>query len=103
MDKEFWASRARQHTINMAVRFKDGISNAVKNTKQYRGNVSRAEAKQHTQQRCIYKDMTSENAVIKYADKNKKICVLNFASYKNPGGQFLNGVSFNCVKCGFGL
>lgn len=35
---------------------------------------------------------TSSEAIKKFA-KNYRTCVLNFASYKNPGGQFLKGSS----------
>lgn len=41
----------------------------------------------------IVEDIDSVSAVIKYATENpdKKIAVLNFASYKNPGGGFIVG------------
>lgn len=35
-------------------------------------------------------DMTAEDAVMQYAG-NGKTCILNFASYKNPGGRFYDG------------
>ena len=45
----------------------------------------------------IVEDIDSVSAIYKYDNRRReeepynKICVLNFASYKNPGGAFLNG------------
>lgn len=36
-------------------------------------------------------DDTVEEAIVKAASEGKKVCVLNFASYKNPGGRFYDG------------
>lgn len=36
-------------------------------------------------------DLDSAAAVFHYYDKDKKMAVLNFASYKHPGGMFLQG------------
>lgn len=38
----------------------------------------------------IVEALKTEDAVFKYGEK-LRLCVLNFASYKNPGGGFLNG------------
>lgn len=38
-------------------------------------------------------DIDSVNSVIKESKGGKRVCVLNFASYKNPGGYFLQGSS----------
>lgn len=35
-------------------------------------------------------DITAEDAVMQYAGSSKT-CILNFASYKNPGGRFYDG------------
>lgn len=34
--------------------------------------------------------MTAEGVVMQYAGSSKT-CILNFASYKNPGGRFYDG------------
>lgn len=38
-------------------------------------------------------DMTTVQAIFQYADNDSTIAALNFASYKNPGGKFLEGSS----------
>lgn len=38
-------------------------------------------------------DIDSVSSVMKEAKPEKHVCVLNFASYKNPGGHFLGGSS----------
>ena len=39
-------------------------------------------------------DIDTVSAIFAYTSQNKKkICVLNFASYKNPGGKFIEGSS----------
>lgn len=45
--------------------------------------------------RILFIPMTTENAIFKFTNqyKSRKICALNFASYKHPGGMFFNGSS----------
>ena len=38
----------------------------------------------------VVENMTTTDAVSKYKH-DEKLCVLNFASYKKPGGGFING------------
>lgn len=39
----------------------------------------------------IYEDLTTEEALFKYASMGRSVVVLNFASYFYPGGGFLSG------------
>jgi len=93
--KEYWAEKenraiqAKKHTEEMEQKYQKQIITSAKETMRYNpefsifvrnpGNISYEVI-----------DMDSVQAVIKYA-KNHRAAVLNFSSYKNPGGMFLKG------------
>lgn len=84
VDKEKRAEIAQKHTEVMQEHFNMGIQASVTETKIY-GNDSFVDKDMEI----IIEDIDSVGAIIKYESKN--MAVLNFASYKNPGGMFLNG------------
>lgn len=47
--------------------------------------------KRFDQTKVFLMDCTVEQAIINASKMGKKICVLNFASYKSPGGKFYDG------------
>lgn len=87
--KDELAKKAVSHTKEMSKRYKDAISLSIKNTKVYDrqpdlktlGDLPKIEVV----------DLDSVSAVHKYSSEN--IAVLNFASYKFPGGGFIKGSS----------
>ena len=87
-DKESRAKEAMIHTKSMISHFSKEIQNSINNTNIYdQGFESKLNIKRGTN--IILENLDSVSAAAKY---NKgKVAILNFASYKNPGGMFLNG------------
>lgn len=87
--KDELAKKAVSHTKEMSKKYKDEISLSVKNTKVYDrqpnlktlGDLPKIEVV----------DLDSVSAIHAYSSEN--MAVLNFASYKFPGGGFLRGSS----------
>lgn len=71
----------------MFVHYKKAIAKAIVNSKIYDHVENIVIRKQATVVEVV--DMKTLDAVVKY--KEGKTCVLNFASFKNPGGGFLKG------------
>lgn len=89
------AAKARTHTQQMAEMYPNRIKRAVKESVIYG-----MEAKDPNPHKCDHLKITknsymgtdSVSALMKTKSKDK-IAVLNYASYKNPGGMFYNGSS----------
>lgn len=87
--KDELAKKAVSHTKEMSKKYKDEISLSIKNTKVYdrqsdlktSGDLPKIEVV----------DLDSVSAIHKYSSKD--MAVLNFASYKFPGGGFIKGSS----------
>lgn len=89
--KEELKKKAIAHTGTMAKNHAKEISTSVKTTKIYN-----LDFKRNWENKCediLTVQTDSVSALFLDECKNKKVCVLNFASYKNPGGMFLNGSS----------
>lgn len=89
--KEDFAEQAKKHTENMKLLFSSEIENSIKNTIEYNNEVMSTENKTKFDTAFYLEDMDSVSAIFEFKNKDEKIAVLNFASYKNPGGGFLNG------------
>ena len=98
VNKEKRAEKAREHTQLMEYYYGDEIKDIVEfDTKEYSDGFEinhKTYTREHTE--FILEDTDSVSAILKYAteydDENLyNTAVLNFASYKNPGGQFING------------
>ena len=104
--KSYWADKdqkkeqARIHTAKMEQFFKKEIEECVKKTKVYddaevykcnKGFLNNQEliTESYKKPGIIIEDIDSVSAILKYA--KEKTTVLNFASYKEPGGMFLQG------------
>lgn len=88
-DKEKRAEQARKHTEKMQEDHGDLIVNAIKRTICYSPEHQfNKQAKKRTS--IIIDDTDSVSAVFKY-ETGYRNAVLNFSSYKNPGGMFING------------
>lgn len=89
---------AKQHTKEMEEKYKDEIINSIKNTKEYKDispvpevNNSR---KENTKIRIL--DLDSVTALFSTVLSSQEsispnVAILNFASYKHPGGMFIEG------------
>ena len=98
--KEELKAKATKHYKMMEAGMKEEISECVKNTKIYGGDGAAvaAVAKKDTDD---INAQTRMNVVVDHLDtvrsmlahRDGKTAVLNFASYKNPGGKFMEGSS----------
>lgn len=96
--KEYWddqkkrAELAKQHTEEMEKQHRVRIGVSAEETKIYTGGKKfkpDLTDRQGSTPKVIVADADSVSAIFTYADG--KTAVLNFASYKNPGGMFLQG------------
>lgn len=87
--KDEMAYKAQMHTSTMAVRYEKEIEEAIKNSVIY-NNKNEFKKPIPGDTKIILEDLTTSSAIYKYIDMSK-IAVLNFASYKNPGGYFIDG------------
>lgn len=81
--------KAKKHVEFITDRYKDEIDAAIKATTEYRGVVPVTTLRKNNDMKIEVVDMGTEEAVSKYTDG--KVVVLNFASYKHPGGRFIDG------------
>ena len=92
-DKEKRAEQARKHTKEMTEKYSRCIGTSILATKiydtDYFENIEFEEDIEEVNTEIIVEDIDSVSAVMKYG--NPSSAVLNFSSYKNPGGMFING------------
>lgn len=89
VDKDNRAKVAREHTKEMSSKYKDEIDKSIQGTKIYDVGFCCDKTDIKDSMNIVIEDIDSVSAVLKYGDDNTAI--LNFSSYKNPGGMFLNG------------
>ena len=90
-DKEKRAEQARKHTKEMKQVYSGRIKDSIKNSTIY--DVDFQCNKTHSCKMDIIVEATdSVSAIINHTkDCKNRMAVLNFSSYKNPGGMFING------------
>lgn len=95
--KEYWSEKekraeyAKEHTKEMEQIYGENIKESVKNTVIYDTDF-KCDKTYSCETEIVVEAADSVSAVINYADGSKnRVAVLNFASYKNPGGMFING------------
>lgn len=87
--KDELAKKAVTHTREMSKKYKDEIASSIKNTIVYDRQPNLKTSGDLPKIEVV--DLDSVNAVHKYSSEN--MAVLNFASYKFPGGGFMRGSS----------
>lgn len=101
--KEYWdnkekrAEKAQKWTQTMAKQYPVAIKRAIASTVTYSEDFCFQNKVRKLDTEIEVVDMDSVSAIKKEAkiieeeSENKRLAVLNFASYKNPGGMFING------------
>lgn len=84
------SSQAVAHTREVSEKYKKEIDFSKRNTIVYTESVRNLVKRTHVVPKNEVSEMDSVSAILKNSDSGK-IAVLNFASYKNPGGMFLEG------------
>lgn len=85
------AKLAKQHTQTMERTHADDIMASVTGSVIYGPKMPDTDGKTGHPD-FVYEDLDTVSSVMKHA-MDRHLCVLNFASYKNPGGGFLAGSS----------
>ena len=91
VNKEERAGLALAHTKEMEDLYKNEIEDCINETEVYNANSKFIEKRLNDKQIIIVDEIDSVGAVFKYVNINEITAVLNFASYNNPGGNFING------------
>ncbi len=94
-EKEERAEQAKRHTEEMEKVYGKEIQESIKNTVFYLLDFESEKFQNEKEVPCGNCEIKVEaqdsvTAILNYAGKNRT-AVLNFASYKNPGGMFING------------
>lgn len=94
LKKEERAEYARKHTKEMEQKYEREIEDCFRNSKIYGPDfiIEKNKLQNKHMMSILLDDLDSVSAVMDYT-KDKRTAVLNFASYKNPGGNFINGSS----------
>lgn len=90
LDRDSNSAKAKEHTELMARKYKEEIDDAVNETITYFTDFYYKKAARNGKRRIHIDDMNTELAALKYRCGEKR-ALLNFASYENPGGCFLEG------------
>lgn len=95
--KDYWNNKdqrakvAREHTKEMENKYGRAIYTSISGSKIYDTDFTTKvdSEKVNEKMQILVDDLDSVSAIYKHG--NGKTAVLNFSSYKNPGGMFLNG------------
>ena len=87
--KEIRIENAKKHNKEMINNYKDEIKYSVEHSKIYDRNKQSFEKK--SKGNPLFDLMKADTVSALFTYKNKNVCLLNFASYRNPGGGFLKG------------
>lgn len=92
-DKEKRAEQARKHTKEMQNEYSGKIKESIRDTIYYFPEFKSKKNTENKDTEVIIDDIDSVSAILKYQKVtiNGRLAVLNFSSYKNPGGMFING------------
>lgn len=92
-NKQDRKQKAIIHTKEMSQKYKDEINHAIISTKIYGPEDVEIKTSCKDINKMFYAvdSIDSVSAIFKYYKDDTKMAVLNFASYKKPGGGFING------------
>lgn len=90
-NKEWRAEKARLHTEKMEQEYSEEIRDSIANTIIYSADFKSTKKSPGYDTKIILNNYNSVGALFEEITYTDSIAVLNFASYKNPGGMFLNG------------
>lgn len=90
--KEKRAKEAQEHIQFIGEHYSDSVLNSITNTSIF-DSYSRFEKKERTKTSYSFMNTDTVSAIFKLPEDafEGKVAVLNFASYKHPGGGFLKG------------
>lgn len=91
MFKRDLMTKAGKHTVHMAYAYREEIEKSIENSTIYDENTQFKGGFYSADCGIYLMDTDTVSAAQQYANSGK-VALLNFASYKNPGGQFLNGL-----------
>ena len=96
MKREELKQHAQTHYADIKVRLKEEINRAITNSEIFDPNLPFLAKPQETYHNTFYlKDQDSVSCLFSLTDRSKA-AILNYASYKHPGGYFLGGSSALC-------
>lgn len=84
------ATKAVRRTNEMQNRFSSQIAEAVANTREYT-NFSYKPDERFESSEVTVEELDTVAAALTFAKPDEKLALLNFASYKHPGGGFISG------------
>lgn len=86
--------RAKQWTEYMECKYKSDIENSVQNTFIYLKEYEIHDIDERFDKtEFVFMKTDTVSAIFRVGETTDKVCALNFASYKNPGGKFIEGSS----------
>ena len=88
-NKEERAEIALKHTTEMEQKYSKETDYSIQNTTIYNSDHIFPQLSKEVTPKFLIEDLDSVSAIFKY--HSNKTAALNFASFKNPGGAFLNG------------
>ena len=101
MDHEYWdgktsrAVKANDHVCLMDQRYPNDIEMSIRSSVIHDAPENRYDVNLQCGVPCpsnvVLYDMTTADAIFSFVLLADKVCALNFASFKNPGGKFLEG------------
>lgn len=98
---DYWSKReenkvkAQEHTAFVAKKHRQKIQGSVANTRIYSPDSVFDGPEEIGMPTICFLNIDSVSAILKVAENGRggKVAVLNYASYKNPGGKFIEGSS----------